>query len=422
MGTLSPGAWSGMAMSLTDAVRLPETLAEEVIRVRRDLHAHPELGFEEVRTAGIVAARLRALGYEVREKVGRTGVVGIMRSGRPGRTVLLRADMDALPLTEESGVPFASLEHGKMHACGHDGHVAILLGAADMLARLRDEVCGTLVLCFQPAEEGRGGAAAMIADGVLDQPHVDAVYGLHLWSEHPAGMVLTRPGPMMASSDTIEVTITGRGGHGAQPHRTVDPILTAASVVQALQTVVSRRVDPLEPAVVTIGSLVSGTAHNVIPQTARLLGTVRTFDESVRNEMPTFIEDVVAGCCAAAGATYELDYRRVYGVTRNDPGEAAYVRSLAASLLGPQRVAEQPKIMGSEDFSFFLERRPGCFFFVGAGRPGESNPPHHSPQFTIDESALATGVQMMVALGLDAPRRPSARDGRLPSGSRDGIS
>ena len=394
-----------MAQSLTQTITVPQDVKQDVIELRRDIHAHPELGFEEVRTAAIVADRLKRLGYEVRTGIAQTGVIGILRTGKAGRTVLLRADMDALPIEEAKRLSFASTVAGKMHACGHDGHVAILLGAAGMIMERRDALCGTLVLCFQPAEEGQGGAAAMVAEGVLDDPHVDAVYGLHLWSQYAPGFVLTRPGPMMAASDTIEITVRGKGGHGAQPDHTIDPIVTAAQFVTSVQTVVSRKVDPLEPAVVTIGLFVAGTAPNVIPETVRMMGTVRTFNEELRDEMPSKIETVLAGCCGSARATYDFTYHRRYPVTSNDAVEAAYVHKLAAATLGPHRVTEQPKIMGAEDFSFMLQRRPGCFFFVGAKLDPNVDAPHHSPHFVIDESALETGVQMMVALAHDAPKR-----------------
>lgn len=394
-----------MARALTKTIDVPANVRQDVLDLRRDIHAHPELGFEEVRTSAIVAERLKRLGYDVRTAIAETGVVGILRTGRPGRTVLLRADMDALPINEAKGLPFASTVAGKMHACGHDGHVAILLGAAGMIVERRDALCGTIVLCFQPAEEGKGGAAVMVAQGVLDDPHVDVVYGLHLWSQHAPGVVLTRSGPMMAASDTIEITVRGKGGHGAQPEHTIDPIVTAAQFVTSVQTVVSRKVDPLEPAVITIGSFFAGTAPNVIPEDVRIQGTVRTFNEELREAMPSKIETVLAGCCASANASYDYTYHRRYPVTSNDHSEAAYLRELAAATLGSGRVAEQPKIMGAEDFSFMLQRRPGCFFFVGARLDPKVDAPHHSPHFVIDESALETGVQMMVALAQDAPTR-----------------
>lgn len=386
-------------------IDVPSAVAHDVIALRRDIHMHPELGFEEIRTAGIVADRLKRLGYEVRTGVGQTGVVGMLRTGKPGRTILLRADMDALPVHEESAVPFASAHPGKMHACGHDGHVAILLGAAQMIVERKDALCGTILLCFQPAEEGKGGAKAMIADGMLDDPHVDRVYGLHLLSQAPCGIIKVRPGPVMASSDSIEIAIHGRGGHGAAPHETVDPILTAAHFITQVQTVVSRKVEPIEPAVVTIGAIHGGTIHNVIPDDVLLMGTVRSFSADVRNQMKPRIETILRGTCEAHGATYDLDYQWRYPVTSNDPAEAAYVRSLAARVLGEARSSEMAPTMGAEDFSFMLEQRPGCFFFLGT-QSGESTAvPHHNARFAIDETALETGVQMMVALAMDAPGR-----------------
>jgi amidohydrolase len=379
-------------------------ILEDVITLRRDFHMHPELGFEELRTSRIVADRLKALGYEVRTGVGQTGVVGILRTGKPGRTILLRADMDGLPVHEESGVDFSSKERGKMHACGHDGHVAILLGAAQMIVERRDLIVGTIVLCFQPAEEGKGGAKAMIEAGVLEDPHVDKVYGLHLASLHPVGVVAVRPGPVMASSDSIEITIRGRGGHGAAPHQTVDPILTAAQFITSVQSVVSRNVDPVQPAVVTIGSLHGGTIHNVIPDDVAMLGTVRAFDQAVREQMKPRIEAVLKGCCDSAGASYDYDYLWRYPVTVNNAAEAAYVADLAARTLGAARSVEFERTMGAEDFSFMLEQRPGCFFFVGAQSGPETAVAHHNAKFAIDERCLETGVQMMTALAFDAPK------------------
>ncbi len=395
-------------MHSTLTINVPGPVVQDVIDLRRDIHAHPELGFEEVRTAGVVADRLRRLGYEVRTGIAQTGVIGILRTGRPGRCILLRADMDALPVQEQGELPFASTIAGKMHACGHDAHVAILLGAAGMIVERKDALCGTIVLCFQPAEEGKGGAAAMVAEGILDDPHVDAVFGLHVWSQFASGVVLTRPGPMMAASDSIEITIKGRGGHGAQPEHTIDPIVTAAQFVSTVQTVVSRKLDPLEPTVVSIGAIHGGTAHNVIPDDVRLLGTVRTFNEELRDVMSAKIETVLRGCCESSQATYDYTFLRRYPVTSNHAGETEYLIDLAERTLGAHLVAEQPKIMGAEDFSFMLQRRPGCFFFLGAQLDPQVDAPHHSPRFAIDERAFEHGVRMMVALAQDAPRQKSA--------------
>jgi len=384
-------------------VDVPRDVADEVVATRRDLHEHPELGFEEHRTAGIVADRLRALGMEVHDGIGRTGVVGVLRGTRPGRTIMLRADMDALPIEEENDVPYRSREPERMHACGHDGHVAMLLGAARIVTARRDELAGTVCFVFQPAEEGKGGAKAMVADGVLERFGIERAYGLHLASAHPAGQVGVREGAFYASSDSIEITIEGKGGHGASPHLSVDPVYTAAEFVVAVQQVVSRNVDPIEPAVVTIGAIHGGTTHNVIPSRVRLLGTVRAFDAGVRATMAERIERVLRGVCESTGATYAFEYLWRYPVTTNDAVQTRYVRALAQRVVGPEGVADVPKLMGAEDFSFFAERVPACFFTIGSNGGERSAFPHHHARFDIDESALEGGVRMMTALALDAP-------------------
>lgn len=384
------------------ATGLPSGLFEEVVATRRDLHAHPELGFREVRTAGIVAARLRALGIEVHERIAQTGVLGIIKGGRPGKTIMLRADMDGLPIVELNETPYKSQSEGTMHACGHDGHVAMLLGAAQILMARRNEIPGTVVLCFQPAEEGLGGARAMVEAGILEEYGIERAYGLHLASKHPVGMVGFTPGPLYASSDSIEIAIHGRGGHGAAPHLSIDPIYVASNFVMALQQVVSRVVDPIEPAVITIGSFHAGTTYNVIPTSAKLQGTVRAFSPDVRQAMSERIERVLAGVCAESGATYDFNYMWRYPVTKNDPDQTAYAKRLGVATLGAEHVDEFPKLMGAEDFSFFAERVPTCFFQVGARGGEASSFPHHHERFDIDERALEYGVRMMVALGLDA--------------------
>jgi len=382
---------------------LPTALLDELIATRRDLHAHPELGFEEVRTAGIVAGRLRELGYEVHERIGTTGVVGVLRGARRGQTIMLRADMDALPLPEENDSAFKSVVPGAMHACGHDGHVAILLGAARLLAERREQVAGTLVLCFQPAEEGKGGAKAMLDEGLLERFHIERAYALHLFSQLPTGVVGLRAGPFYASSDSIEIRILGRGGHGAAPHLSIDPILVAAEFIASVQKVVSRQIDPIEPAVVTIGAISGGTTHNVIPSAVTMLGTVRAFDAGVRERMAERIERVLRGVCEASGASYTFDYQWRYPVTSNDAAQTDYVRALAERTLGAARVVASDRHMGAEDFSFFAERVPACFFTVGSNGGPNSAFPHHHARFDIDETALETGVRMMIALALDAP-------------------
>jgi amidohydrolase len=381
---------------------LPPGLIDDVIAIRRDLHANPELGFEEVRTARIVARRLRELGYDVHEGIGVTGVVGVMRGNRPGKTIMLRADMDALPLGEEAAHAYASREAGKMHACGHDGHVAMLLGAARIIASA-SELSGTVVLCFQPAEEGKGGAKLMVDEGVLERFGVERAYGLHLFSHLPTGILGFREGAFYASSDSIEITIEGAGGHGAAPHLSIDPILVAAEFVTSVQKIVSREIDPMEPAVVTIGALHSGTTHNVIPSRATLLGTVRAFDAGVRSRMAERIERTLRGVCDASGATYTFDYQWRYPVTSNDATQTQYVRALAERTFGTERVVTSEKHMGAEDFSFFAERVPACYFVIGSSGGAETSYPHHHGKFDIDEDALETGVRMMAELALHAP-------------------
>jgi amidohydrolase len=384
-------------------IDVPAEVAAEVVATRRDLHEHPELGFEEERTADMVAGRLRALGFEVHSGIGKTGVVGVVRGARPGKTIMLRADMDALPIDEENDVPYRSRTALHMHACGHDGHVAMLLGAARIVMSRRDEVAGTVCFLFQPAEEGKGGAKAMVVDGVLERFGIERAYGLHLASTHPAGQVGFREGAFYASSDSIEITVEGKGGHGAAPHQTVDPVYVASQFVVAVQQVVSRNVDPIEPAVVTIGAINGGTTHNVIPSRVRLLGTVRAFDAGVREKMAERIERVLRGICESSGATYEFEYLWRYPVTSNDVEQTRYARALAERIVDPRRVANVPKLMGAEDFSFFAERVPACFFTIGSNGGENSAFPHHHARFDIDESALETGVRMMTALALDAP-------------------
>ncbi|MBD5655399.1 MAG: amidohydrolase [Candidatus Eremiobacteraeota bacterium] len=388
---------------MTTVLELAADLIDEVIATRRDLHRHPELGFEEVRTAGIVASRLRAFGYDVHEGIGTTGVVGVLHGTRNGKTIMLRADMDALPLPEENAHAFASTVPGKMHACGHDGHVAILLGAARAIAARRADVSGTIVLCFQPAEEGLGGAKAMVDEGLLERFGIERAYGLHLFSQMETGMLGFRAGPFYASSDSIEIRIDGQGGHGAAPHLSIDPILVAAEFVASVQKVVSRQIDPIEPAVITIGAIHGGTTHNVIPSYVTMLGTVRAFDADGRERMAQRIERVLRGVCETSGASYTFDYLWRYPVTSNDAAQTEYVKALAERIVGSARTIEIERHMGAEDFSFFADRVPACYFVLGSSGDRSSSFPHHHGKFDIDEAALETGVRMMVALALDAP-------------------
>jgi amidohydrolase len=385
-------------------ITVPSELEHAVVAFRRDLHAHPELGFHETRTASIVAQRLRSLGYDVHEGIATTGVVGVIRGDAPGRTIMLRADMDALPMQEERDHAYRSQNDGTMHACGHDGHVAMLLGAATLIAEHRSEIAGTVVLVFQPAEEGLGGAKVMVEEGLIERFGIERAYGLHLASKYPTGVLAFREGPLYASSDSIEIEIAGVGGHGSAPHDAIDPIYTAAEFITSVQQVVSRKVDPLQPAVVTIGAIHGGTTYNVIPRTCKMLGTVRAFDDAVRRALPDQIEQVLRGCCAASGATYEYNYLWRYPVTVNDSAQNAYARALAEATIGAEHVADASALMGAEDFSFFAQRVPAAFYQLGCNGGPDTAHPHHSGLFDIDERALATGVAMMTALALDAGR------------------
>ena len=383
--------------------QFPEEEFESLVETRRDLHRNPELAFEEVRTAGIAAQRLARLGWTPRTGVGRTGVTADPPSASAqaaGPRILLRADMDALPLSEGTGAPYASQKTGTMHACGHDGHVAIMLALADRLAKAPR--VGRFRFLFQPAEEGAGGAEACAADGVLDG--VDAAFGLHLWNQLPVGKIGVNRGALLAAVDEFSIEVEGRGGHGAAPHEAADPIVGAARIVEALQTVVSREISPLDSAVVTIASIHGGTAFNVIPSTVKMTGTARSFTEEVGRALPEKMERVVRGAAAAAGVRARLDYRRVNRATVNDRAMAELVIETAVELVGEENVDDHTRTLGGEDMSVFLARVPGCFFFVGSA-PAGSHRPHHSPDFDIDERALALGTLLFEAVALKAAER-----------------
>jgi amidohydrolase len=362
-----------------------------LIATRRDLHQHPELGFEETRTAGLIAERLRGLKYEVKPRVGKTGVVGLKK--RDGRCVLLRADMDALPVEEANAVPYRSQQPGKMHACGHDGHVAIGLEVARRLAPL--DLGGSVKFAFQPAEEASNGAQAMIGDGVLDRPRVDAAFGIHLWNDLPVGAVGIMAGPVMASVDQFEIEILGRGGHAAAPHQTIDPVLIAGHVITALQSIVSRRRDPLNEGVVSVTEVHAGRAFNVIPDRADLRGTVRTFGGGFFGDAPRLVEETAQGVAAAFGARAIVHYHRLSAPLINDQALSALMRDVAADLLGSDSVRQGVRTMGGEDMAFFLERVPGCFAFVGSAPKTQRASPHHSPTFDIDEDSLVIGAELL---------------------------
>ncbi len=364
---------------------------------RRDLHRHPELGFQEHRTAGIVARELGQLGMEVQTGVGQTGVVGLLSGERPGPTVLLRFDMDALPVSEENDVDYRSQEDGRMHACGHDGHVAIGLGVAQLLARRRRDIAGTLKFVFQPAEEGLGGAFAMIADGVLENPRPDVALALHLWNHLPLGQVRVTPGPCMASSSIFTLTVKGKGGHGAAPHKAVDPVLAAAHIVAALQSIVSRNIDPLDSVVVTVGQFSAGSSFNVIPERAELKGTVRSYDADTHRLIYRRILEMARNMATAFGCEAGMETVAIVPAVVNDPEVVDVVRAASAGVVGVENVVGG-RDMASEDMGQILEEIPGCYFFVGSrNEEAGYHHPHHHPRFDFDERAMITGVATMAA-------------------------
>ncbi len=374
-----------------------------VIADRRHLHEHPELGFQEVETAKFVVQRLKSLGVEdIRTGINGTGVTGLIHgtaaSSDVARVVLLRADMDALPILEENQVDYVSRNAGVMHACGHDAHTSILLGVARMLTERKSDFAGTVKVLFQPAEEQfPGGANGMIEQGVLEDPHVDAVFGLHMAQDSDLGTVLVGSGPVMAAADSFQITIKGKGGHGAYPQHCIDPVVIGAQLIVALQTLVSREVNPMDSAVVSVCAFNSGDAFNVIPDIAKLGGTVRTFNPEVRDQLERRIVELATGIVAAGGATVEVVYTRGYPATVNDPEHTEIVRNAAVAVVGEDLVLDLPPVMGAEDFSYFLENRPGSFFFVGT-RNAEKGLVwgHHHPRFDIDEESLGIGIETTV--------------------------
>lgn len=372
--------------------------------MRRDFHIHPELGFREVRTGGIVAKELEALGIEVTKGVGKTGVVGWLEGARPGPTILLRFDMDALPITEETGAEYASTNPGVMHACGHDGHTAVGLTVAKMLHAHRDQLAGNIKFCFQPSEEGTngeeiGGALMMLRDGVLDSPKVDKTLSLHLWNYRPFGWVHVAQGPVMAGAEMFAVKLTGKGGHGAEPHSTVDPVVAAAHIVTALQTIVARNVPPLKPAVVSVTSIQAGTAFNVIPQTAEILGTIRNFDPDVRLLVLKRFEEIVSGIAGSMQCGVEITLKQVTPIVINEEETTGRVLNAAQSVFPEKEIDTSPYLtMGAEDMGYMQEKTGGCYFFVGSANPGKNlTYLHHHPKFDFDERALVTASALMAS-------------------------
>ncbi|MBW3637197.1 MAG: amidohydrolase [Armatimonadetes bacterium] len=370
----------------------------DIIALRRDFHAHPELGFEEVRTAGIVAQRLRDLGLEVRENVGRTGVVGLLKGAKNGPCVLVRADMDALPIHEQNDWEWKSKNGGKMHACGHDAHTAIGLCVARILTEERDHLAGSVKFMFQPAEEGMGGAGGMMRDGVLENPRPDFALALHVWTPLPAGQIGVSSGPVMAYADGFQARIFGKGGHGAMPEQTTDAVLIAAHVVTALQSIVARNLKPLDAGVVTVGKLEAGTAFNIIPGAAYLEGTMRAFSPDVRDLLTTRCREIIETLPRAFGGRGEFQFIEGFPATVNDEDVVQRLIPALESVAGAQNVQSFEPTLGAEDFSLILQEIPGCYFFVGARNPAiDAIYPHHHPKFNIDESALPLGTRALVA-------------------------
>jgi len=374
-----------------------EGLREQLVAWRRDFHMHPELAFQERRSARVIADYVRELGYQVQTGVAKTGVVALLEGQRPGPVVMVRFDMDALPITEENESDYVSQNPGVMHACGHDAHMAMGLAVATLMMKRRDEISGTLKLVFQPAEEGANGAEEMVKDGVLENPRPDVVLTTHVWNETPVGLVVVSPGAIMAAAEKWNCTVRGKGGHGALPHLTVDPIVAAAQIVTGLQTIVSRNVSPLEAAVVAVGAIHGGSAFNITPPQVEMTGTIRTYDPAVRETVLCRVRQVIEGVAAACGATAELEIIPLTPAVVNDVDVTQVVRAAAEAVVGPENVLSGEQTMGSEDASLFMQDIPGCYFFVGSANAERGlDAPHHNPRFDFDEDALPLGVAILM--------------------------
>jgi len=401
-----PSASAPAIGGLLDAA---EALQPEVVAIRRRIHRRPEIGLDLPATQAVVLEELAKIGLEGRRGTALSSVVAVISGGRPGPTILLRADMDALPVHEDTGLDFGSEIDGAMHACGHDTHVAMLLGAARLLQERRAELPGTIILMFQPGEEGFAGARTMIEEGLLDAAAGGGVrptgaLAIHIGTRYPTGEIHLRPGPQMAATDVIRITVRGRGGHASAPHDAVDPIVIAAEIVLALQAMVTRRIDVFDPAVVTIAQITAGTTNNIIPETAFLFGTIRSVSEETRENVRAGVRRVAEGIAAAHGATAEVDLEAGYPVTVNDPPFTAFVMDTARSLIGDDRVAEMPApIMGAEDFSYVLQDVPGAMAFLGARPAGQdpaTAPQNHSNVVVFEESAMPVGVALYAAVAI----------------------
>lgn len=384
---------------MTDYFNSAHRLFEYTRFIRRDIHRHPELGLHEFRTAGLVSRELRALGLQVQEGVAKTGVVALLEGNPKDPVVMLRFDMDALPIMEETSAPYASENPGVMHACGHDGHIAVGLTVAKILSEKPGSLPGTVKFVFQPAEEGMGGAEKMIAQGVLTNPKPEVAFGIHVWNDQPVGWFGITAGPIMAAADIFEITITGRGGHGAFPHLTVDPVIATAHLITALQTIISRNVPPLETAVVTVASVHAGEAFNVIPTTVKMKGTIRTFSIEVREKVFQRFNDLVQQISIGFGCEAETILRSVTPALKNNPSLTLKVAEIAKNLIPGARVEQDFTTMGSEDMAFFLDEIPGCFIFAGSANNEKGlNATHHHPQFDFDEVVLPDAAALLCSI------------------------
>ncbi len=377
--------------------------ADYILNLRRHIHQHPELSFKEIETTKLIADELAKCGIEVTTWPGKTGVLGVLHGGKPGKTLALRSDIDALPLVEKSGLAFHSVNEGVAHCCGHDIHMSVLMGAARVLSQLREQIHGTIKFFFQPAEETLGGSKDFAARGVMENPKVDAIFALHCWPDIPEGTIGTRAGSFMASSDSVDIKITGKAGHAAHPHRSIDPIIAAAAVVQGIQTIVSRETAPIDPTVISFGSIHGGTARNIIASDVVLQGTIRTASNAVRDKMPEMVERIAKGIAAAYRCDASMDYQKGVPAVINDTDLTARVTRVGGEVLGTDKVLPLPAIsMGSEDFSIYMQQAPGCIFRLGTGTDeAQSHLALHNPEIRFGEKALLTGVEVVSSLALD---------------------
>jgi amidohydrolase len=384
---------------MTDFISEAQSLFEYTQALRRDFHAHPELGFQEVRTAGIVSRELHTLGLEVHSGMAGTGVMALLESAKPGPVVLVRADMDALPIVEQTGAAYSSQNPGVMHACGHDAHTAILLTVAKMLHKHRNELAGAVKFMFQPAEEGLGGAETMLSAGILEQPKVDVALGLHVWNEKPVGWFGIADGPALAGAEIFKLKVSGKGGHAAAPHLATDSLLASAQIICALQGIVARNVAPLQTAVVSVSTIHAGETFNVLPTQVEMTGTIRTFEPQVRDRVLQRFNETVRGVAEAMGCQVDIDVQRLTPATLNHKETSEHIQSIARRLFPMAQVEPANFVtMGSEDFAFVLEKVPGCFFFVGSANPEKGlDAAHHHPKFDIDETALVSGAALLTA-------------------------